>query len=273
MCKKASIAALAVLVGVGVVSLSSPKLWRHIKFRWNRVWTNVESRISPEDELDRLEADLKKMKAEDRRFEDQNAKLALAVEKAEAKVLALDKVQAERKERIDSLNAALTSVTSGDTVVYKDKERSRPVISGQLKYEARQYLDGQVALKTAKEGLKIRRDTLAQSQDRLRELRVAREKAEVKLEQLRNALMEERRAQAAGEAGDDGGKMAQWTRDFDAVQDQVKLMQKRRQGTPTTAQGPLDRLEAAEKQKGDPEVDTFLRGLNNPQPNGAQTKR
>jgi chromosome segregation ATPase len=271
MCKKACVAALAVLVGVGIVSLSWPKFRSHVKLQWNRMWTGIENKVSPETELDRLELVLKEMKDEDRRYEDQIAKMDLAVDKADARVKELEGKQTALKERIDALNAALTSVTSGETVQYKNKERRRTDVDAQLKLDARRYLDGQAALKTAKDGLKIKRETLAQAQARLVELRAAREKAQVKLEQLRNQLMEERRAQAAGERGDDGGKMAQWNKDFEAAQDRVALMRKKRQAPTTSAQGPIEKLEAQEK--GDGEVDAFLRGLNNPQPVGAQNKR
>jgi hypothetical protein len=211
------------------------------------------------------------MKDEDRRYEDQIAKMDLAVDKAEARVKDLEGKQTALKERIDALNGALTSVTSGDTVTYRNKERRRVDVDGQLKLDVRKYLDGQASLKTAREGLKIKRETLTQAQGRLVELRAAREKAQVKLEQLRNQLMEERRAQAAGERGDDSGKMGQWNKDFEAVQDRVALMRKKRQAPATAAQGPIDRLEAQEKHDND--VDTFIRSLNNTQPVGAQNKR
>jgi hypothetical protein len=224
--------------------------------------------VSPETELDRLALVLKEMKAEDRRHEDQVAKLDLTVENEQEKVTKLEKAQAARKEQIDALNAAFKAAT-GPTVVYKGKEYPRDDVGAQLKIDARRYLDGQAILMATKGSLRSKREALTQARARFAELRVARERTQARLDQLRNALAEERGAPVPGEATED--HTARFKKDLEALQDRIKLMQKRRELRAAPGEGPIERPEAAEKK--DAEVDAFLRSLNSPRAKGDKSKR
>jgi chromosome segregation ATPase len=266
MCKKVGIAAVAVVLGLVVLGMTSTKVGSLLRLKWEKIHKHANNQVSPETEIERLRLVLKESEADDRRYEDQIARLALDVEKIETSVVKNEKALAELKSYITEMDAQLEQAGStAKLVVFRNKERSRTDLEAQVNIDSRKYLNDQKALTAQKDLLRIKRETLAQSQQRLRELRSSREQALARLQQLENALLEERRAQVQSQALADDGKMAQFGKDLESLEDRIKLMQKRRELRPTpVGQGPIREAEA--KEKGDAEVQAFRQSLRAPAP-------
>ncbi len=271
MCKKACIAGLVVLLSAGVIGLTGSKAGSYIRLYWNKFWTKVESKVPLETKLERLEQLLKEMERDERHFADHLAKDSLKVEKRQEEIEKDEKAQVALKERIDALNAALNQGTSGTKVSYLNKEWDRDEVVDRLKIYAENYLDAQARLKNANLGLRRDREALRQGQTRLRAMRAEREKALAKVKELRNALMEERRTQVAGEGVDDSGARTEFRKGLEEAQDEISLMRKKREVYTNSGQDPFERAEKETKKKA--EVEAFIRSLNQPPAAGAQTKR
>jgi chromosome segregation ATPase len=220
--------------------------------------------VPPEREVKRLRMEVDRLKDDDRKYVDQIARLSLEVDAIKARVKGKEEKLAKLDREMKGWETALASDATVVNVNFNGTPREYPrsQVETQLRTDARTFLNLQAALKGDQGLLKIKQETLTLVGQKRAEVRSAREQMLAELQQLENAILEERTAQVRGEVGGDNGRLAEVSNDLKALKDRVQLMKKTRDLSRTGEAGPIRDAEA--QTKPDSEVDTFLKARRAP---------
>jgi len=270
MCKKVLIAALAVVVGGGFLMFGSRAV-SHLRLCVRQAREAARAKVSPEREVARLRMELERDKDRDRDAIDKIFRLKVEVDDLQAEV----KDRQEKLVKLDREMKTWETVLAGEgttlRVTFNDETRDYPraKVEEQLKRDARSYLNLKNVVDGRQSLLKIKQDTLTARRKALNDRQALREKNLAKLQQIENALLEERLARERGEIANDDGSLSPLNQDLKALQNRVDVMKATRTGTATDA-GPI--REATSQDKPDREVDAFLKARRS-NPVGSEVSR
>jgi len=244
MCKKLLIAALAVVVGVGVVS--STRLGSHIRLWWSKGSTWAQRQVPPETEIDRLKMELDNVSRLDDRYYDQVARQKRDVQKLEAKLKTDRANLAKREGELREMRLVLAS--KDEKAVFHGFSKDK--VQEQFNIDFKQFLAEEEGLKADDQNLEELRGTLRENEKKLQELSVVRTKMKVRLQGLAKELARERRLQTQGSVVLDDGHYSALNQQINELEDRVEQMKIKREMRGQSSRGPIRaQLEAQEEQK------------------------
>jgi len=244
MCKKLLIAALAVVVGVGVVS--STRLGSHIRLCWNKVSREVNQQIPPETEIERLKMELDNLTRLDDRYYDQVARQKREVQKLEAKVKTDKANLAKRESELKEMRLVLAS--KDDKAVYHGFGKDK--VQEQFNIDFKQFLSDEEGVKADDQNLEELRGTLRENEKKLQELGIVRTKMKVRLQTLAKELARERRLQTQSNLTLDDSHYSAVNQQINELEDRIEQMKIKRDMRGQSSRGPIRaHLEAQEEQK------------------------
>jgi len=247
MCKKLLIAALAIVVGVGVVS--GTRLGSHFRLWYNKSSTWAKQQVPPETEIERLRMELSRLSNLDDRYYDQVARQKREVKKLRDKVT---KDQASLA-RLETEIKAMRQVAADDAefVVYNGNRYARKDVEQQVREDARKFLTDEEGVKADEDHLKELEKILAINEGKLKDLSIVRKKMEVKLRTLEKELAQERRLQTQGQMTLDDSQYSRINKEIEELENRVEDMKTKRELRGQSSRGPiradLEKQEEAKK--------------------------
>jgi len=244
MCKKLMIAALAVVVGVGVVS--STRVGSHIRLWWNKssAWANKQ--VPPETEIERLKMELDNLTRLDDRYYDQVARQKREVQKLEAKVKTDRSAMAKREAELKEMRLVLTS--KDDKAVFHGFAKDK--VQEQFNIDFKQFLADEEGVKADEQNLEELRGTLRENEKKLQELGITRTKMKVRLQTLAKELARERRLQTQNNLALDDSHYSAVNQQINELEDRIEQMKIKRDMKGQSSRGPIRaHLEAQEEAK------------------------
>jgi hypothetical protein len=188
MCKKLLIAALAVVVGVGLVS--GTRLGSHIRMAWHKAAVAVQEQIPLDSEIERLKFEVANLAQEDNRYFDQVARQKHQVAKLRKSVSQKRTDLAAREAEIKELNLALAE--GHEFVAFRGERWDRKKAQSDFFAAGARFLDEEKVVKAEEENLKILEETLATNKAKLDSLALRRKKMEADLLVLESELAKQR---------------------------------------------------------------------------------
>jgi len=235
MCKKLLIAAIAIAVGVGVVS--GTKLGSHIRLKWHKAQTWVEEQIPLETEIERLRMELKQLGNDDARNYDQVARQQYDLNKRREKLTkdtaALEKLANDVRE----MRAALTE--EGQFVAFNGTRYKRAEVEEQQRLDGAKYLADREAVKADEETLKILEQTLDGNKAKLKNLEVTRKKMETRLALLEKELARQHALALQNKFNVDDSGYARINQDINKVEDRIGVMKTKTELVGESSKGPI----------------------------------
>jgi len=244
MCKKLMIAALAVVVGVGVVS--STRVGSHIRLWWNKSSAWAQQQVPPETEIERLKMELDNLTRLDDRYYDQVARQKREVQKLEAKVKTDRGNLAKREGELKEMRLVLTS--KDDRAVFHGFTKDK--VQEQFTIDFKQFLADEEGVKADEQNLEELRGTLRENEKKLQELGITRTKMKVRLQTLAKELARERRLQTQNNLALDDTHYSAVNQQINELEDRIEQMKIKRDMKGQSSRGPIRaHLEAQEELK------------------------
>jgi chromosome segregation ATPase len=200
MFKKLLIAALAVVVGVGVVS--GTRLGSHLRLKWNKAQAWAKEQVPLETDIERLKMEVANLKLEDERYYDQVARQEREVVKLQEKVNKSRQALASQETYIKEMRLALAE--GGQFVTHKNERYDRKWVESDVRNEALRFLADEKVVKADEENLNLRKETLAMNKAKLGGLAVQRKEMEAQLLILERELAQQRLREQSSVVVDDG---------------------------------------------------------------------
>lgn len=245
MCKKLLIAALAVLVGVGVVS--STRLGSHIRLWWNKGSNWAQHQVPPETEIERLRMELSRLSGLDERYYDQVARQKREVKKLRDKLTKDNSSLAKLEGEIKAMR--LTLADESEFVVYNGSRYSRKDVEAQIREDARRFLTDEACVKADDEHLRELEKTLSLNEQKLKDLELTRKKMGVRLVQLEKELAQERRLQTQGAMVLDDSQYAKVNKEIEELEGRIESMKIKRDLRGQSTRGPIRANEEAKEEQ------------------------
>lgn len=220
MFKKMLIAALAVVVGVGLVS--GTRLGSHLRYKFGKVCEYAKEQVPLEAEIERLKMEVANLSREDNRYIDPTARQVLQVTELQRKVeKAKIKLDAQ-KEFITALRTAL--VNDAEYVVFNGArtKKDRKQIESELRSEALVFLADEKLLQADEENLQILKETLAANKAKLDGLALKRKEMEAQLLVLEKELAQQR-LKEQGKLVIEDCRYGQVSKDIEELKERVEL--------------------------------------------------
>jgi len=224
MGKKVLIAAVAVVVALVVINFT--RLGSHIRLWKKQAVVYIQSQVPPEQEIARLEMELKDLEKTDAQHYHKVAVQRVETKEYEKQVDSLrDKVSADEK-RILALETSLAS--KGELVTYESKQFSRDALTNEVRLAARSFQIEEAQLKAMDQTLKAKKDSLSINENKLANLKLARANMHKDLAELRAALETERQAAAAEKDTLDDASYTQTRGALNEIAKKIKVMREER---------------------------------------------
>jgi chromosome segregation ATPase len=246
MGKKLLIAALAVVVGVSVVS--GTRLGSHFRLWYNKSSTWANQQVAPETEIDRLKMELDNLARLDDRYFDQVTRQKLDVAKVEKKLKKDQADLATLSGDLKSMRVALKG--EAELVVYNEQQYPRDKVQEQFNLDFKHFLTKEEGVKADEQHLDALKTTLKESQQKVQELATVRGKMKVRLQTLAAKLERERRLQNQGSVSIDDSRYSAINKQLDELEDRIDSMEIKRDIKGNSGKGPIRvQEEAREEQK------------------------
>jgi hypothetical protein len=246
MCKKLLIAALAIVVGVGVVS--GTRLGSHFRLWYNKSSCWAKNQVSPETEIDRLKMELDNLGRLDDRYFDQVARQKREVVKVEKKLKLDQEALAKLSGELKGMRVALKN--EGEFVVFNEKQYPRDQVQEQFNLDFKRFLTSEEGVKADEQHLEAIKTTLKESEQKVQELATVRAKMKVRLQTLAAKLERERRLQNQGSVSIDDSRYSTISKQLDELEDRIESMEIKRDMKGSSGKGPIRiQEEAREEQK------------------------
>jgi len=200
MFKKLFIAALAVVVGVGVVS--GTRLGSHLRLKWNKATAYIAEQVPLETEIERLKMEVVNLRQADERYVDQVGRQERQVVKLRDKVSKARQALASQEAYIKEMRLALAE--NHQFVTYKNERYDRKQVEADVRKEAINFLADEKLVKADQENLTILEETLATNKSKLAGLAVQRKEMETQLLVLERELAQQRLREQTSVLIDDG---------------------------------------------------------------------
>lgn len=250
MCKKVVIAALAVVVGLAVVK--GTWIGSHARLFVKKSGAWAKKQVTPEQEIARLEMELKNLENNDKQHYHDVAELDTQTKRFAKEVARVKDNLTKEKNRVaklaDELNSGKEFVMSGESQ-YTKSDLGADVIR----------LNGcEENCKSMEEDLKLRQAHVAEEVRKLHTIRGAREKMTADLRKLKVRLAEERRHQAATRSTINRSDLATWEKDLEAVSDSLDTMKTARELRGEVRISPAEDMAKKEAKQREEAADKFL---------------
>jgi peptidoglycan hydrolase CwlO-like protein len=234
MCKKLLIAAIAIAVGVGVVS--GTRLGSHIRLKWHKAQQWAQEQVPLESEIERLKMEVANLSREDDRYYDRVAKQKIQVKQLSARIARSSEDLAVREARIKTLRQALAQ--DNEFVVYKGDRYSRQDAQTEVRLDATRFLADEKLLLKDKENLKILEQTLSANKGKLEGLALRRKEMENRLLDLEKQLAQQRLLEQSSLTVDDSryNKVAQ---EIDQATERLELQRTKGELRGDAIKGPI----------------------------------
>jgi peptidoglycan hydrolase CwlO-like protein len=200
MFKKLLITAIAVAVGVGVVS--GTRLGSHMRLRWAKAQDWVQAQVPLESEIERLKMEVANLSREDDCYYDRVARQKREVVKLRAKVTKARESLTVQESFIKSLRQVLAE--EGQFVVYNGTRYDRKRVESDIRSEATRFLADEKIVKADEDNLTILEETLAANKAKLDGLALRRKEMEATLLVLERELAQQRLKEESKLIVDDG---------------------------------------------------------------------
>jgi chromosome segregation ATPase len=221
MLKKMLIAAVAVLVGLAVVS-SPTWLGSLLRTKWRNCQAWVQEQVPLETEIQRIRGELARMTEDTRCQYDALAREMVAVEDLKADIATGEASLAERKKHVLSLRDDLANGRFN----VKHGEDGRSVLKGRLVREFETYKACEENLKAKRKLLEARETGLSAAQEQLKALRETREQLKVELARLEAEVKTLRVAQTRSKVTFDEGQLSAVKQDLARLKNRVRVQQR-----------------------------------------------
>lgn len=224
MCKKVTIAALAVAVGLLVVSFT--KVGSHLRV-WKRDLVHrLEKQIPPEQEIARLKLDLDNLAKEDDRYFDLVATQRVDTRKLDAQLETMKKDLKTREARIVAMQASLEN--KDKLVTYEGEQIERTKLLEEARRRAASFQIAEQTFKSKEEQLALKKQILNDNEAKLARMKLEREELRTELVRLETSLMQERQAQAAEHKTIDAPGYIRLSDDLSKVKTTIETMKEKR---------------------------------------------
>lgn len=200
MFKKLLIAALAVVVGVGVVS--GTRLGSHLRLKWAKAEEWAKSQVPLEQEIERLKMEVANLKQADDCYFDKVARQERQVVKLRDKVSKSRQALAKQETYIKDMRQALAE--NNQFVVYKGERYDRKFAEADVRTEAIRFIADEKVVKADEENLTILEETLTANKAKLSGLAVQRKEMEAQLLVLERELAQQRLKEQSNLVVEDG---------------------------------------------------------------------
>jgi len=245
MCKKLLIAALAVVVGVGVVS--GTRLGSHVRLWWNKSSHWAQAQVPPETEIERLRMELDRLSKLDERYYDQVARQKREVKKLRDKVSKDQASLAKLEGEIKSMRLALAE--ENEKVSYNGSSYSRKDVQDQVREDVRRFLSDEAGVKADVAHLTEVEKTLSINEQKLKDLGLTRKKMSVKLSTLEKELAQERRLQSQTQVTLDDSQYNRLNKEIEELENRVEDMKTKRELRGQSTRGPIRAQEEAKEEQ------------------------
>jgi outer membrane murein-binding lipoprotein Lpp len=236
MFKKMLIAALAVVVGVGLVS--GTRLGSHLRYKFAKVCEYAKEQVPLEAEIERLKMEVNNLSREDNRYFDQTARQSVQVEKLQQRVNKVKNDLVVRETYITSLRTAL--VNEGHFVVFNGGrvQKEPKQIESELRIEALKFMADEKILKADEENLKILKETLAANKAKVDGLLLKRKEMEAQLLVLEKELAQQR-LKEQGKLVIEDGRYGQVSKDIEELKERFELRKQKNELRNQAEQGTI----------------------------------
>jgi len=246
MCKKLLIAALAVVIGVGVVS--GTRLGSHFRLWWTQSSTWAKNQVPPETEVERLRMELARLGQLDDRYYDQVARQQREVRKLRDKVTKDQASLAKLEGEIKAMR--LASAEERELVSFNGREYRRVEVQEQIREDAQRFFADEAAVKADEAHLKELEKTLSINQGKLKDLDLVRKNFSVKLRTLEKELAQERRLQTQNNMVLDDSQYSRLNKEIEELENRIEDMKTKRELRGQSTRGPVRaQMEAQEQLK------------------------
>jgi len=225
MCKKLLIAALAVVIGVGVVS--GTRLGSHFRLWYNKSSTWAKNQVPPETEIERLRMELDQLSKLDERYYDQVARQKREVKKLRDKLTKEQGALVKLEGEIKAMRQAASE--ESEFVVYNGSRYARKDVQDQVREDVRKFLGDEAGVKADEEHLKELEKTLGINEGKLKDLDLVRKKMSVKLRTLEKELAQERRLQTQGQMTLDDSHYSKLNKEIEELENRIEDMKTKRE--------------------------------------------
>jgi hypothetical protein len=188
MCKKLCLAVGAVIVGLVVITFTGLGTLAQVKWHQAQQW--MDSKVSPETKLQELRVESNKIDKDIKKHLGTLAAMEVEYERLDANLTARKKAQADLKEEIAAMNAALDSKEV--KVKYNGKTYLQSELAMRLESKVHDYENGKAFVKNQEQILASKRQALELAHQRIgamreqkEELRVTIAKLEARIEALK----------------------------------------------------------------------------------------
>lgn len=226
MCKKLTIAAVAVVLGLLVLGGTQigPKIPGYVSLWWNKADQALTAQVPIDMEIDRIDAEVKKL--------DEDIKTARSnLYKNEVALERLEKDLATTKAGLDKEEAALAAVykqlDSGTKVVtYEGREFPADQVRAEFarRFEAFEAAGNEYKAKKAQ--LDHKKELLLTSKQTIDTMKAQKAELQAKVTDLRVQYEAAKDAQAKSAEPTDNSRVANIKNDMNKVEDQIKLLKK-----------------------------------------------
>ena len=242
MCKKVLVAALAVVVVLGGVSMTrvGSRWISHVKQRANR-W--AEKQITPEMEIAHLRDKVKQLKSEEVRVDNEISDRNLDLQKRETALAPEKETLAKADKRLRELRPAIHEAKQSNrqVVTYNSQEYTIAQAEDQVSKDWALVKSTEPLVKSQEQYIEKLRGAIARQREKREELRRMRTDMLTQLQDLENALVELRQKQAL-EGAVDGTAHARVQHEINGLKQKMKSME----GAGVRERGPI---EVAEEQR------------------------
>jgi len=226
MCKKLTIAAVAVVLGLLVLGGTQvgPKIPGYLAVWWNKADTAVAGAIPLETEIDRIELEVKKLDEDIKASRTGLLQEEVALERLTKEIniaqAGLDKQEAVLARMHKDLESGVK------TISYNGKDFSADQVRVQFARDWESFEAAQEALKARRGLLEQKKTHLLNSAQKVKEMETIRTQMLTEVSRLRTELETARLAQAQSAAPTDNSRLAGIKSDMSKVEDQIKLLKK-----------------------------------------------
>jgi len=252
MGKKLLIAAIAIAVGVGVVS--GTRLGSHIRLKLNKAQQWAQEQVPLASEIERLKMEVANLSREDDRYYDQVARQKLEVKKLQAKVEAARAGLVTREAFIKDLRTALAK--EGEFVAFHGERYSRQEAEDNARREARSFIVDEKIVKADEDNLRILEDTLAANKAKLDSLALTRKEMEAQLLVLERELAQQKLKEQSNMVVDDS-RYTKLNKEIEEARERLELQRTKGELRGESNKGSirLQQEKKAQQQKEDKEVE------------------
>jgi len=268
MCKRVLIAAVAVIVGLAIVS--GTRVGSHLRLWKKRATAWAEKQVTPETEIQRLRMEIERLEKQDAVFLHKVAEQRLELRDRETK-LNKDKAEvAKLEKRITDLRVAVheaKQANRGDVVYVSETYPVRDA-EEQVSRDWARFQPMEAALKSQEAFVTTLRNTLNKNEEKRLGLQKTRQEMLTQLQELENQLAELRQQKTGKAAVLDDSGYSRVQADIDALKRRIAVEKEARTMQTSTGRGPI---EVAEEQRERDE--TSAKALNERFPVGGQVAK